>query len=70
MAVFSAPTALIESIIQINKAYKYAFLSIKMLFRLKLPGLRPDSVGEAFRAPLNSLADVIGCISYMVLYSL
>jgi len=32
-------TALIESIILINKAYKCSFLSIKILLKLKLPGI-------------------------------
>jgi len=35
-----ASTVLVESIIQINKTYKCAFLSIKILLKLKLPGLR------------------------------
>jgi len=41
VAVSPAPTALIESIIQINKAYKRAFLSMKILLKLKLSGRSP-----------------------------
>jgi len=59
-----APTELMESI-EINKAYKCAFFSMKML--LKLPRLHPDPVGGAFSAPSNPLADVIGCSSCGVL---
>jgi len=39
VAVSPVLTALIESIIQINKAYKFAFLTMKIL--LKLPEHRP-----------------------------
>jgi len=59
VAVSPASTALIESIIQINKAYKFAFLSMKMLLKLKLPELRPDPVEGAFSALSNLLAYVI-----------
>jgi len=45
----SSTYALIESIIQINKIYKYAFLSMKMLLKLKLSGLTP--LGELSALP-------------------
>jgi len=53
VAVSPASTALIESIIQINKVYKCAFLSMKMLLKLKLSGLRPRPRWGAFSAPSN-----------------
>jgi len=51
VAVSPASKALIESIIQINKAYKCAFFSMKMLLNLKFPGLPPDPVGELSALP-------------------
>jgi len=51
VAVSPATTALIESIIYINEDYKCAFLSMKMLLKLKLPGLCPGPVGGVFSAP-------------------
>jgi len=42
VAVSPGLTALIESIIQINKAFKCASLLMKMLLNLGLPGFRRE----------------------------
>jgi len=62
---------MIESIIQIKKAYNLMRLFVnENAVKLKLSRPRPGSAGGAFSAPSNPLADVIGCNSCGVLYSL
>jgi len=62
--------ALIESIIQINKAYKCAFFVNESAVKAKASEAPPQTpLGEIQRSP-NPLDDVIGCNSCGVLFSL
>jgi len=53
VAISPAPTAQIESMIQINKAYTCDFLSMKMLLKLNLSGLRPGPRRGRYQLPFK-----------------